>query len=398
MNQNDHIFRVQTLNKIAAAGLDLFPHDKYEIASEIPHPDAIVVRSYKMHDMELVDSLKAIARAGAGVNNIPIDRCTEKGIVVFNTPGANANAVKELVLAGILLSSRQMIPGVNWAKSLVGKGAQVPKMIEEGKSQFVGPEIMGKTIGLIGLGAIGVLVANAAHALGMKVIGYDPYISVESAWELQQSVQRATGLESLLSNSDYISLHTPLTDDTKGMLNKEKFSMLKKGARILNFARGGLVNNADLLEAINQGIVSHYVTDFPDEELLANDRVIGIPHLGASTPESEQNCARMAVTQLKSYLENGNIQNSVNFPSCYMERNGGSRLLIANRNIPKMIGQITNVLAEQDINIANMLNRHKNNIAYNIIDVDGEIRSEQVEKLHKVEGIVMVRSLPPSYA
>ncbi len=386
-------FKIQTLNKIASIGLDRFPRDSYEIASEIPNPDAIVVRSAKMHDIELPASLKGIARAGAGVNNIPIEKCTDKGIVVFNTPGANANAVKELVIASLLLSSRKIVQGVEWGKTLIGKGGDVPKLIEDGKSAFAGPEIQGKTLGVIGLGAIGVLVANTAQALGMTVIGYDPYISVESAWGLSHTVIRASGLETLLRQSDYISLHTPLTDNTKGFIGKEKLDMMKKGARILNFARGGLVNNADLLEALKSGKVSCYVTDFPDEQLLMNDKVINIPHLGASTYESEDNCAMMAVDQLKNYLENGNIKNSVNFPNCEMERNGGVRLLIANKNIPKMIGQISAILSEENINIANMLNKNRENIAYNIIDIDSDISPSQVEKIKNVEGIIMVRVL-----
>lgn len=397
-NNNSHSFRIQTLNKISASGLNLFPRGNYEIASEIPHPDAVLVRSTKMHDLPMPETLKAIARAGAGVNNIPIEKCTEKGIVVFNTPGANANGVKELVIAGLLMSSRRLAESIIWSRSLLDKGAEVTRIIEDNKSNFAGPEIMGKTIGIVGLGAIGVLVANAAEALGMRVIGYDPYISVESAWDLSQNVQRASGLEMLFSKSDYISLHMPLTNDTKGFINREKLSMMRKGARLLNFARGGLVNNQELFEALDQGQLSYYITDFPDIDLLKHPKVINIPHLGASTPESEDNCAVMAVNQLMQFLESGNIRNSVNFPNCEMERNGGSRLLIANRNVPKMIGQITSILADQDINISNMLNRHHHEIAYNIIDIDGEVKEEQVKKLREVEGIVMVRVLPPVMA
>jgi len=388
-------FRIQTLNKISPKGLDLFPRSSYEIASEIPNPDAILVRNAKMHDTKFASSLKAIARAGTGINNIPVDDCTAKGIAVFNTPGANANGVKELVIAGMLMSSRKIAESIIWAHGLKDKGAEVTKIIEENKSNFAGPEILGKTIGIIGLGAIGVLVANAAEALGMRVIGYDPYISVEYAWDLSQNVQRATGLELLFSQSDYITLHMPLTNNTRGFINKEKLRMMKPGTRLLNFSRGGLVNNQDLFEALDQEVLSHYVTDFPDIDLLKHSKVINIPHLGASTPESEDNCAVMAVNQLLQYLENGNIRNSVNFPTCEMERNGGSRLLIANRNIPKMIGHVTSILAEQDINIANMLNRHHHDIAYNIIDVDGHINEGHLQKLRDVDGIVMVRALPP---
>lgn len=397
-NNNNNSFRIQTLNKISAKGLNLFPRGNYEIASEIPQPDAILVRSAKMYDLPVPESLKAIARAGAGVNNIPIETCTEKGVVVFNTPGANANGVKELVIAGLLMSSRRVADSIIWTRTLLDKGAEVTKIIEDNKSSFAGPEIMGKTIGIVGLGAIGVLVANAAEALGMRVIGYDPYISVESAWDLSQNVQRASGLEMLFSKSDFISLHIPLTNNTKGFINREKLGMMKKGARLLNFARGGLVNNQDLFEALDNGLLSHYVTDFPDIDLLKHPKVVNIPHLGASTPESEDNCAVMAVNQLMQFLESGNIRNSVNFPNCEMERNQGSRLLIANRNIPKMIGQITSILAEQDINISDMLNRHHHEIAYNIIDIDGEVKDDQLKKLREVEGIVMVRALPPVMA
>ncbi|NLD99096.1 MAG: 3-phosphoglycerate dehydrogenase, partial [Fibrobacter sp.] len=292
------MFKIQTLNKIAAVGLDLLPRDNFEIASEFNAPDAILVRSANMLDMQIPASVKAIARAGAGVNNIPVNVCSEKGIVVFNTPGANANGVKELVLAGLLLSSRRIIPGIMWAKSLVGKGDEVPKIIEKGKSDFTGPEIKGKRLGVIGLGAIGVMVANDAVELGMQVTGYDPFISVEAAWGLSRNVRRARGLESLLAESDYITLHVPLSDKTKGMINRERMAIMKKGARLLNFARGGLVNNEDLRDALADGTVSAYVTDFPDEDLLKLDNVIAFPHLGASTPEAEDNCAVMAANQL----------------------------------------------------------------------------------------------------
>ena len=388
------MFRIQTLNKISSVGLQRLSMDNYEVASEFSTPDAILVRSAKMHDMELSTSLKAIARAGAGVNNIPLDKCTEKGIVVFNTPGANANAVKELVVASMLLSSRNLVPGINWAKTLVGKGGDVPKLVEQGKSNFVGPELQGKTLGVIGLGAIGMLVANAGDALGMRVVGFDPYISIDSAWSLSQNVEKAISLDSLLSESDYISLHIPLLDTTKEFINKDKFAIMKDGVRIMNFARGGLVNVKDLFEAFDSGKVETFVTDFPDEALLKHEKVIGIPHLGASTPESESNCAVMAVDQVRDFLENGNIKNSVNFPSCRMPRNGRNRLIIANKNIPRMVGNITTVLADENINIADMLNKNRGDIAYNIIDVDGDITEEQIQKIREIEGIFMVRLLP----
>ncbi|MFW6139055.1 MAG: phosphoglycerate dehydrogenase [Spirochaetota bacterium] len=385
------MFSVQILNKISPAGLELLPRAKYEIASEIMHPDAVLVRSHNMLQVELPPSLKAIARAGTGVNNIPVDRCTDRGIVVFNTPGANANSVKELVLAGLFLTSRNIYQGINWAKALRGRGQEVPKLVEKGKSQFAGPEIKGKKLAVVGLGAIGVAVANDAAALGMDVTGYDPFISVESAWDLSRHIKRAKGFESLLGECDYLTLHVPQTEQTKGMINTEKFQLVKKGARILNFARGGLVNNYDLLEAIQKGIVSWYITDFPDDQLLASDRVIPIPHLGASTPEAGENCARMAVQQVQEFLEKGNIRNSVNFPECEMDFTGKRRLVIANRNIPAMVGQITAVLANDGINIADMLNRSKEKAAYNIIDIDSDISEESISKIRNIKGVTKVR-------
>ena len=386
------MFKIQTLNKIDPDGLSLFPLSDYEIVSELSNPDAIVLRSYKMHDIDLPTSLKAIARAGAGVNNIPIGKCTDKGIVVFNTPGANANGVKELVLAGLLMSSRDIIGAVNWGQTLIGKGDEVPSLVEKGKKNFAGQEIKGKTLAVIGLGAIGVLVANGAKALGMKVIGYDPYISVKHALKLSREVTWVEGIQPLLAQADYVTLNIPLIPDTKGYINKEKFDMMKDGVKILNFARGGLVNNNDLKEAIEAGKVSNYVTDFPDEECLKMDKVISIPHLGASTKESETNCAIMAVNQLKEYLENGNIKNSVNFPAAEMELNGKARILVANKNVPNMVSQISSVLGTEGLNIDNMLNKKRDEIAYNIIDVDSTSVNESVkEKLMSIDGIFMVR-------
>jgi D-3-phosphoglycerate dehydrogenase len=385
--------KIQTLNKISTVGVELLPRENFEVASEIVNPDAVLVRSADMHEVQFGASLKAIARAGAGVNNIPIDKCSASGIVVMNTPGANANSVKELVMAALLLSSRKLVPGIMWAKSLAGKGDEVPKLIEKGKTNFEGPEIKGKRLGVIGLGAIGVRVANDAIALGMEVTGYDPIISVEAAWELSRTVKRALSLDSLLSKSDYISLHVPLNDKTKSMLNKDKFAIMKKGVRILNFARGGLVRNEDLKDAIKEGIVATYVTDFPDDDLLALDGVIPIPHLGASTPEAEDNCAIMAVNQVRNFLEFGNIKNSVNFPDCEMEPSGKTRILVGNRNIPNMVGQITTLLATEKINIADMLNKSKGDLAYNIIDIDNEINDAVVSKLKAVNGVIMVRVL-----
>lgn len=388
------MFKIQNLNKIDSIGLQRFPMDHYEIASEFSAPDAILVRSAAMHDIDFGSNMKAIGRAGAGVNNIPLNKCTDKGIVVFNTPGANANAVKELVIASMLLSSRNMVEGINWGKTLIGEGAEVPKLVEKGKSNFVGPELYGKTLGVIGLGAIGMLVANAAQSLGMRVVGFDPYISIDSAWALSKDVEKAISLDNLLNEADFISLHIPLLETTKGFINKSKFDIMKKGVRILNFARGGLVNVEDLFNAFEEGKVDSFVTDFPSEELLKHDKVIGIPHLGASTPESEANCAIMAVDQVRDFLENGNIKNSVNFPNTGMPRNGGDRLIIANQNIPRMVGNITTILADENINIADMLNKNRGDIAYNIIDIDGDLSDEQLQKIRDIDGIIMARLLP----
>lgn len=385
------MYSIQTLNKISFAGLDCFPRDLYKVDEERSEPDAILVRSYNMHDFELPRSLKSIARAGAGVNNIPVQRCSKKGIVVFNTPGANANSVKGLVIAGLFLSSRRIVEGIIWAKSLIGKGEEVPKLIEKGKAQFSGPEIRGKRLGVIGLGAVGVMVANDATALGMHVIGYDPFISVESAWGLSRDVRRANSLNSLLAHVDYITLHVPLNDETSMFINREKFALMKKGVRILNFARGGLVNNRDLRVAIENGTVAVYLTDFPDEELLTMKNVIAIPHLGASTPEAEDNCAKMAVEQTREFLEKGTIRNSVNYPDCQMDFSGKNRLVIANDNVPAIVGQITTILAGEGINIADMLNRSKEGNAFNIIDLDSDISDESVRKIKLIEGVTMVR-------
>ncbi len=389
------MFKIQTLNAIDPKGLSLLPLGDYEIASEIPNPDAIVLRSHKMHDMELPPSLKAIARAGAGVNNIPIDKCTEKGIVVFNTPGANANGVKEMVIAGLMLASRDIIDGAIWVRSLNGKGSKIPTLVEKGKKNFVGQEIEGKTLAVIGLGAIGVLVANAAKSLGMNVIGYDPYISVEQALKLSNRVDLVKGIEVLLTQADYVTLNIPLTPETEGYINKDKLKMMKNNVRILNFARGGLVDLKDLKAAIASGKVAKYITDFPNEEILEMDNVIAIPHLAASTNESETNCAVMAVSQVKDFLENGNITNSVNFPAATMERHDGCRILIANKNVPNMVSQISSILATEGINIDSMLNRKYNGNAYNIIDITRKtIDQSIINKLKEIDGVSMVRTLP----
>jgi len=388
------MFKIQTLNKISPKGLDLFSHDNYEVASEMGNPDAIVLRSFKMHDMELAKTLCAVARAGAGTNNIPIESCSEKGIVVFNTPGANANAVKEAVLTSLLLASRDIVEGISWVQSIKEEGENVPALVEKGKSQFGGQEIKGKKLGIVGLGAIGAMVANDALALGMEVIGYDPYLSVDAAWELSSDVKKATGLETLLSDVDYLSIHIPLLDSTKDMFNSEKFAMMKDGISIVNFARGGLVNNDDIKAALASGKVSTYVTDFPSADLLGVEGVIPIPHLGASTAESEENCATMACQQIKDFLERGNIRNSVNFPTCEMPvKAGHKRIIIANKNVPHMISEITSLLADNNVNIGDMLNKSKGDLAYNIIDIDGEVSEDVLDKLRKVDGIIMVKNI-----
>jgi len=383
------MYKVKTLNKIAKIGLDVLD-DKYTIGEEVENPDGIILRSFNMHEIELPESLRAIARAGAGVNNIPVEKCSEEGIVVFNTPGANANAVKELVIAGLFLASRKIVKGIEWAKTLKGLGDEVSKTVEKGKSSFAGPEIQGKTLGIIGLGAIGVRVANAAHALGMDVIGYDPYLSVDAAWHMTRSAERAEDMDTVLAGSDYISVHVPANKDTKGMFNKETFKKMKKGARLLNFSRGELVCDEDVIEALADGTLSAYVTDFASDALLNDENVIVMPHLGASTPESEDNCAVMAAKELKDFLENGNIKNSVNFPDCDMGKVTGSRVAIAHKNIPTMLSKISHVFADDNINIENMLNKSKGDNAYTLIDVCGELTEEIADELKAVEGIIRV--------
>lgn len=391
------MYTIQTLNKISLKGLELFPRDNYEIATEISNPDAVLVRSYNMLEMDFPKNLKAIARAGAGVNNIPVEKCTEKGIVVFNTPGANANAVKELVLASLFMSSRKVYKGISWAQSLKGKGDEVAQLIEKGKSQFSGPEIKGKKLGVIGLGAIGVMVANDATSLGMEVVGYDPFISIDSAWELSSSVEKAISLDHLVSTCDYITIHIPFNAKTSGMMNKDKFDMMKKGVRLLNFARGGLVVNKDLFEAMENGTISCYVTDFPEEELLGNDNIITMPHLGASTPESEENCAVMASSQLRDFLEFGNIKNSVNFPNCELPHTGNIRIVASHDNVPNMFGQITSLLARNGINIGDMISKHKDKIGYTILNIEDSVSHEIVDSIRAIEGVRMVRVIEKSH-
>ena len=381
------MFNILTLNKIAKCGLDQL-NDNYKITDDANvDADGIILRSFKMHDMELPESLKAVARAGAGTNNIPIDKCSEKGIVVFNTPGANANAVKELVIAGMLLASRDVIGGVAWANTLTGD--DVDKQVEKGKSNFAGCEIKGKTLGIIGLGAIGILVANAAYALGMEVIGYDPYLSVDSALKLSRHVKKANSPEEVYAAADYITIHVPLMDSTRNTINAETIAQMKDGVIILNFARGGLVNNADIKKALADGKVAKYVVDFADSETVNQPGIINIPHLGASTAESEDNCAVMAAQELADYLENGNILNSVNFPNCSLPEDNVGRIAIAHKNIPNVFAKFTEALSS--VNISDMINKSKGELAYTIINTDHAIPAEAIEKLNQIDAVIRVR-------
>ena len=382
------MYNVLTLNKIAPIGTDRLGSN-YSYGNEVENPDAILVRSAAMHDMEFADNLLAIARAGAGTNNIPKDKCTEKGIVVFNTPGANANAVKELVLAGLLLSSRKIVEGIEWEKTtLKGNGDAVGKMVEKGKSQFVGPELKGKTLGVIGLGAIGILVANAAAALGMQVIGYDPFMSVPNALRLDPSIKLMKNNEEVMTNCDYLTIHVPLTPDTKDLVDADMMAKMKDGVRILNFSRDGLVNSTAVLEALKRGKVAKYVTDFGTDDILGEENVICLPHLGASTPESEENCAVMACDQVKEYLENGNIVNSVNYPAISLPRNtNDTRFCVMHKNVPELLKK---VLSELNGNIENMLSKSRGEYAYTILDVAGADKAD-AEKIAAVDGVVRVR-------
>lgn len=384
------MYNLLTLNKIAAVGTSRLG-DGYSFSDSVQNPDAILVRSAAMHDMDFSDNLLAIARAGAGTNNIPKDKCSEQGIVVFNTPGANANAVKELVIAGLLLSSRKITEGIDWAKGLKGNGDAVGKMVEKGKSQFVGPELKGKTLGVIGLGAIGILVANAAVALGMDVIGYDPFMSVSNALKLDPAVKLLKSNEDVMTACDYLTIHVPLTPDTKDMVDAEMLAKMKDGVRILNYSRDGLVNSTAVLEAVKSGKVAKYVTDFGTDDILGEENVICMPHLGASTPESEDNCAIMACDQVKEYLENGNIINSVNYPAISLPRTseGDVRFCVMHKNVPELLKK---VLSEITGNVENMLSKSRGDYAYTIIDVAGA-NAADVEKIAAVDGVIRVRAI-----
>lgn len=384
------MFNIKTYNKISKCGTDVFDAAKYTVGDEVEAPVGAIVRSAALHETKFDDTLLAIARAGAGTNNIPIDRCSEEGIVVFNTPGANANAVKELVILGLLIASRRVAPAIDWAKTLKGNGAEVEKMVEKGKGAFAGPEIMGKSLGVIGLGAIGVLVANAATHLGMTVYGYDPYLSVESAWNLSRSVVHAKDLKEIYANCDYITIHVPLTPDTKNTVCEETIAQMKDGVRILNFARAALVNDEDILKALDSGKVASYVTDFPTDAVIGQEGVIAIPHLGASTPESEDNCATMASKQLIDYIENGNIKNSVNLPNLEMPRTGNTRICVIHKNIPGVISAITSKASAHNINIENLSNKSKKDMAYTMLDINTD-DAGFVADLESEEGIIRVR-------
>ena len=385
------MYNIKTYNKISENGLSLFDKTKYAYGDEIDAPVGAIVRSAALHDTEFPESLLAIARAGAGTNNIPIERCSEDGIVVFNTPGANANAVKELVIAGLLIGSRRVIPAIEWAKTLKGEGDAVGKLVEKGKSAFAGPEISGKTLGVIGLGAIGGLVANTANHLGMKVYGFDPYLSVNSAWNLTHHAIHATDINEIFENCDYITIHVPLNDSTKGYITKETIAKMRDGVRILNFSRGGLVQSEDIIEALDSGKVAAYVTDFPSDELIGVNGVIAIPHLGASTPESEENCATMAAKQLIDYIENGNIVNSVNLPNVTMPRSGGDRICVIHKNIPNILNNITAITTDKGVNIENMLNKSRGDYAYTLLDVNAGEANDMAEKIANIDGIIKVR-------
>ncbi len=384
------MYKIKTYNKISKSGLEVFD-DKYTIGDEVENADGAIVRSASLHDTQFPKSLLAIARAGAGTNNIPIDDCTSKGIVVFNTPGANANAVKELVIAGMLIGSRRVISAIEWAKTLKGEGENVSKLVEKGKSAFTGPELKGKKLGVIGLGAIGVLVANAANHLGMKVYGYDPYLSVNSAWNLTHNAVHIYDIKDIFEKCDYITLHVPLTDSTKNLINAEAIAKMKDGVRIMNFARGGLVNSADVIAALQSGKIASYVTDFPSDDLLGVDGVVAIPHLGASTPESEDNCAQMAASELIDYIENGNITNSVNLPEITLPRSGKYRICVIHKNIPNMITSITGIVATNNINIENMLNKSRGDYAYTMVDVSDVDADHIIEKLEEIDGVIKAR-------
>ena len=386
------MFKIKTMNKIAPVGLERLPAENYTVSDDMQGEDAILVRSAKLHDYDFPESLWAIARAGAGVNNIPVERCSESGIVVFNTPGANANAVKELVLCAMLLASRDVIGGAEWVKQQAGiPGVEVADVVEKGKSAFVGPEVYRKTLGVVGLGAIGALVANIGLSLGMDVYGYDPYLSVDAALRLDRHIKVVKDLDTLYANSDYITLHLPFMEATKNTVNAAAIAKMKDGVRLINLARGGLVNDDDLIAALESGKVACYATDFPNNKLVAAPHVVALPHLGASTPESEDNCAVMAANQVKDFLENGNIKNSVNFPNVVMERSGVQRLCVIHRNVPAILASITTQLSKDGVNVENLTNKSKGEYAYTLVDTGSAVEEKVIEDIRKVAGIIRLR-------
>lgn len=390
-NEVNIVYNIKTMNKIAAVGLDRLPAGTYAVGDAVENEDAILVRSAKLHDYPFPEKLWAIARAGAGVNNIPVDKCSEAGIVVFNTPGANANAVKELVICALLLASRDVLGGAEWVKAQAASGVEVADVVEKGKSAFVGPELYRKTLGVVGLGAIGALVANIALSLGMEVYGYDPYLSVDAALRLDRHIKVVKELDTLYANADYVTLHLPYMEATKNTVNAAAIAKMKDGVRIVNLARGGLVNDDDLIAALESGKVACYATDFPNNRLLAAPHVAALPHLGASTPESEDNCAVMAADELKDYLENGNIKNSVNFPNVIMERSGVQRLCVIHRNVPAVIAQITTQLGADGVNVENLTNKSKGEYAYTMVDAGAVVDERSIENIRRVPGVIRMR-------
>jgi len=387
------MFKVLTLDNIAVAGLRHFPRDHYEVASEIVHPDAIILRSHNMHDMQIPETVVAIGRAGAGVNNIPVEALSQRGVPVFNAPGANANAVKELAVAGMLIAARNICNARDYVKTLEEECNALDKAVEAGKKQFVGFELPGKTLGVIGLGAIGVEVANIALALGMKVVGFDPAITVKRAWQLSSGVQQVDTLDRLFKESDFVTAHVPLIDATKGMINSDRLALMADGSVVINFSRGGVVDDNAVLQALDSGKLHAYISDFPTSELIAHPKVVALPHLGASTGEAEENCAVMVAENLKDYLENGNVRFSVNFPETIIPRLGAYRITVANANVPNMVGQVSTCLARANLNIEDLLNKSYGDLAYTIVDLDSPVSDETVAELRSIEGVLALRNL-----
>ena len=389
------MYKVLTLNNIAVEGLRRLPRERYEVASEISHPDAIILRSHNMHDMEIPATVAAIGRAGAGTNNIPVAEMSKRGVPVFNAPGANANAVKELAIAGLLIGARNICDAREYVKGLKETGEALNKAVETGKKKFVGFELPGKTLGVIGLGAIGVEVANSALDLGLKVVGFDPKMTVRNAWQLSAGVAQADTLDQLFQGADAVTCHVPLVDATKGMVNRDRLRLMNKGAMLINFARGGVVDNDAVIEALDSGQLHAYICDFPTPALIKHPRVVALPHLGASTNEAEQNCAVMVAENLKDFLENGNIRFSVNFPECRLPRMDAYRITIANANVPNMVGQISTCLAAAGLNIEDLLNKSAGELAYTIVDVNGPVTDETLDKIRAIDGVLALRNLGP---